>query len=1437
MLLILIAAKGANANESTSKNFGAIGELNLITPPEAGDDSYVVSYTRAGWGPLTVNDSPGSNPPYSPFPWFSGVAIITYPQYGTIPGGDWESGAYRSNDPSRVGFDYFQYQLQPSQYWPFSNVATVYLFYVGDDDQNAGDSCPVVGMPVNVTNGNMWLRQTDYELTGVGPRINISRFYNSMTDRPGLFGRGWSTEYDMSLWIYGDNMIRLNLPDNRAIYFGRINTSQPFINSGNQGYYGQVTKDADGNYTLANEDGSVDRFSSTGNLLGLRDRNGNQTTLSYDPNDNLTAVTDVFGRTLTLTPNANGTVQQISDSFGTIATYEYDSTVPDLLKTVIYPDGSKYKFDYTTINNRKYLTTVKDALDNVLEAHDYDTSGRAITSEKQGSIERYTFDYSSTSYTSVKHRQTSGGPEIESKYFIDRTKGRNLVTKVEGVCGCGSSGTEVTTYLYNSQLDLIRKTDALGHETNYTYDPSANVTSITDALGIQRFTYNAFDEVLTYRDRVDSPNNVDTVINTYSINGNLLTSTVRNVLADNSVRNETRAFTYTSLGQLQTIKDPLNHATALGYDSRGRAITLTDANNEVTTFGYDSRDRITSVTNALNQTTSYEYDSRNRAKKVSYPDTNFVTYAYDLAGRRISKVDARNHTTAYTYDPAYRLTGITDQLNHTVSFGYDQMSNLTSFTDAASNSTNYEYDDFNRVKKIIYPPAIQGATRLEENLTYDQMGKLKTRVDTAGRMTSYDYDTSSRLTKITDALKNGTNFGYNARSQLTEVTDALNQQYVFTFDVPGHLLTQTRAGSTMNFEYDSAGNPTKRTDHIGRVTSYEYDVLNRLKKINYLNTNVPPGTPIHDTSLKSVTYTYDELSRLLTAANQAGTVTFTYDNRNRLKTETDVYGHVMEYEYDANNNRNLLKLDGTNYAIYAYDNGNRLTDITNVADSATISFEYDSANRLTSRTYPNGVNTSYEYDGVSRLSRLKDIGPSGTLFDRQYSYDTADQISQITEPTGTRWFGHDNLDRLTSMTITSGSNESYSFDAVGNRTASYRSTTYRYQGFNQLTATQTASYGFDPNGNTVSKVEASKRWSYLWDYENRLTKAWDRKTTVRYVYDALGRRVAQFDGVKGRTKFTYEGQDVLLDNGDGALTKYINGPGIDNKLRQTTGSGASYFLADHLGSTNGLTDAFGDLIASNSYDSFGNPTNASFPTRYQFTGREFDSTTALQFSRARWYDPTVGRFISEDPIGFAGSDVNLYGYVRSKPSIFRDSRGLYPGEDILSNPNTVRDLGTALQGVGGGLSAAGGAIASSPVAVAFGGLAVGVGIGLPIGIYTANLPSNPFVNGPLNPFPIWDKLWEPTPYPAFPPSIPKTNEGPSCQPIPRPIPWTKSPSIPWPVEPPDGERDKCDIQYEADSSVCRYLPKADSKARCWASASERLAACIKKSPYIPPLTY
>ena len=297
---------------------------------------------------------------------------------------------------------------------------------------------------------------------------------------------------------------------------------------------------------------------------------------------------------------------------------------------------------------------------------------------------------------------------------------------------------------------------------------------------------------------------------------------------------------------------------------------------------------------------------------------------------------------------------------------------------------------------------------------------------------------------------------------------------------------------------------------------------------------------------------------------------------------------------------------------------------------------------------------------MSRLKELKHATSSSTLYDDQFTYNTANQISQIAGLSATKNYTYDNINRLTGMT--DGTNtESYIYDAVGNRTASHLSASYTTGSFNRLTATSSASYTYNPNGSMTGKTVGSTTWTYAWDRENRMVSAGDGTNSVSYAYDALGRRVKRTQGSDVQ-KYTNDGQDVVLDDINSTITKYQNGPGIDNKLAFRTGSASKYFLADHLSSTAVIANSSGTSVDSNTYDSFGNASNGSFTSRYGFTGRELDPLTGLQFSRARFYDRTIGKFVSEDPIGFRGG-INQYGYVGNNSLNLLDPNGLCAAQD------------------------------------------------------------------------------------------------------------------------------------------------------------------------------
>jgi len=1181
--------------------------------PIAVDDSYDVD--GPGYiGPFDANDREPDGDGLT-------FAIVTQPSHGSLvfDGGVPGPRPRYTPDAGYAGSDSLSYRIC-DQFNACATATVTLRMLARDGAENCGTSAcnSHVPRPVNVTNGNMYLQETDYELPGAGPAISVTRTYNSFSASSGLFGKGWSSDYDELIKIYSSTYVRWFRADGQATNFTRSSGSDPFVPVEGD-FHGQLTQNGDGSFTMSFLDGSIHRFTSAGKLLSLVDTSGNQTSLSY-VSGKLTSITDPFGRVVTATTDTGGRVLTLTDSIGKFATYVYGSAGE--LLSVTFADSSKYQFIYN--GSPSVLTSVTDALGNILESHTYDSQGRALSSEAQGGIERVTLSYVSDTETDA----TDALGHI-SKYFFDKSRGRNVVTQVQGLCSCGS-GSQNQTWTYDNQLNVTSHTNALGQTSSYVYDAQGNELSATGVLGTSSFTYNQLGEVLTATDAMNGTNT-----NTYDGAGNLLSAT--------DALNNTSTFTYDTRGELLTMSNARGKVTTLAYDSRGNISQTTDALANVTRFAYDSRGRVANVTDALNNITSYAYDLAGRPNKITRPDASFISFTYDLAGRRTKVTDPLGNVTSFVYDPAYHLIGETDALGKSVSYSYDSMSNLIGTTDQLGHTTNVDYDEFNRPKTTTYPPALAGGPRLQTMTEYDVVGNVTGRTDTAGRVTTLEYDNANRVVRVTDPALQVTQYEYNARSNMTAVVDALGQRYAFDYDALGRVTTMTRAGFQMTYGYDAVGNPIQRTDYNNMPTNYMYDALNRLSKITYPDAS-------------TVSYAYDKLSQLTTATNINGTVSFVYDKMRRVTGTTDVWAQAINYAYDANGRRTQMSFGKTKFASYAYDAVDRLTKITDTNNKNT-SYSYDAAGNLLSRTLPNSVATNYSYDGLDRLTRLKDAKGTTVVADNQYSYNSAGEIIQNIDQSGVHAYGYDAVDRLISASYPATGNEAYAYDAVGNRASSHRSAGYGYQPYNRLTSTNTASYLYDNNGNLTSKSGGTGTTQFQWDFENRLTQVVTPSAgSASYKYDALGRRIQRAPSNSASANFTYDGQDVVRDkNSDGTTVDYLNGPGVDNKIWQK-GATQYFFTQDHLGSTTALTDSRGALVERETYDAYGNTSGSSI-TRYGYTGRERDSLTGLQYNRARFYDPQLGRFISEDPIGLAGG-INSFIYVKNSPVNAIDPLGL-----------------------------------------------------------------------------------------------------------------------------------------------------------------------------------
>jgi RHS repeat-associated protein len=204
----------------------------------------------------------------------------------------------------------------------------------------------------------------------------------------------------------------------------------------------------------------------------------------------------------------------------------------------------------------------------------------------------------------------------------------------------------------------------------------------------------------------------------------------------------------------------------------------------------------------------------------------------------------------------------------------------------------------------------------------------------------------------------------------------------------------------------------------------------------------------------------------------------------------------------------------------------------------------------------------------------------------------------------------------------------------------------------------------DNNGNTLTKVVGSNTTTYAWDFENRLSSVTlpGSGGTVTFKYDPFGRRIYKSSS-SGTSIYAYDGINLVEEtNSSGSVVaRYSLGERIDEPLAMLRSGATSYYHADGLDSVTSLRNTAGALAQTYTFDSFGKQTasSGSLTNPFQYTGREFDSETSLQFVRNRYYDPQAGRFLSEDPIRFKGG-TNFYAYVLNDPVNYIDPLGFKP---------------------------------------------------------------------------------------------------------------------------------------------------------------------------------
>ncbi|WP_102781224.1 RHS repeat-associated core domain-containing protein, partial [Providencia stuartii] len=720
--------------------------------------------------------------------------------------------------------------------------------------------------------------------------------------------------------------------------------------------------------------------------------------------------------------------------------------------------------------------------------------------------------------------------------------------------------------------------------------------------------------------------------------------------------NEQWHFHYDENGCLTEETDPLGNTTLIQWlTTRDLIKSITSPDGSRTLFSYDVHHGLISETNALGQTTTFERDE---------------------FGEVIKQIDAKQGVRQLTYNLRGQITRHQDCSGKVTQYRYNAQHQLICTEDAEHEETHFHYDAAGRPLVITRPDG------WSNRFYWDALGRLSRFEQADGSCYEYHWYDSGLLQRTVNPQQGTVERQYDERGRLVALRNENHEQYRFRWGPDDVLCDEIGLdGVVTHYEYDACGRTIQRTFAFGTDHALVHHA-----RYNALGQLVQRQT---DEGLTHYEYTLGGqlASARFTSTGEASYsqfVHFTYDKLGQLIQEHTLSGRV-DYQYDVLGNRTQVGLpNGKQLKTLYYGSGHALQ--INLDETVITEFTRDNLHREVTRTQGH-IRSQRQYDRLGRLARqTRYHSQQGTkpLTETRWDYDLRHNLvvtQEETTPYGWKNYQYDTNDQLLHRRSDRYSPETYYYDAAANLLQDAHAPACLH---NRVTHYHGYTYRYDEFGRTIEKSSAGERWSYRYNSDHQLIEVlhtthhpYEQRCQVQFSYDPLGRRLhkqvtylpnphvplaLQHRPTQahpcGTTTFLWEGLRLLSEQRHGIEMLYVYEDAdsyaplarVDSVGEQRN---IFYFQCQPNGLPDALYDVEGQLQWHARFTSWGkteielgnlHSNGYARSQNLRFQGQYFDRETGLHYNTFRYYDPDIGRFTQQDPIGLAGG-LNLYQYA------------------------------------------------------------------------------------------------------------------------------------------------------------------------------------------------